>query len=117
VIYQYTKHRRYENRPDDGLFDIGAFEYSTGGVVDEIKVKEKNRFVFSGIAKGTFHFILPETGYLRFYDSQGRLIYKTEKIAEEIYIWNGNDLASGVYFYIFGNQKNETRIGKLILLR
>uniref|UniRef100_A0A7C6AF17 Right-handed parallel beta-helix repeat-containing protein n=1 Tax=candidate division WOR-3 bacterium TaxID=2052148 RepID=A0A7C6AF17_UNCW3 len=117
VIYQYLKHRRYENRPDDGLFDIGAFEYSAGGVVDEIKVKEKKRFVFSRIAKGAFCFTLPETGYLMFYDSQGRLICKTEKIGEGIYIWNGNDLAPGVYFYIFSAQKNETRIGKLILLR
>jgi len=117
VLYQYIKHRRYENRPNDGLFDIGAFEYSAGGVVDEIKIREINRFVFAQIEKEVFRFTLPETGYLKFYDSQGRLIYNTGKIGKGIYIWNGNTLPPGVYFYIFSNQKNETRIGKLILLR
>ncbi|MEO0106771.1 MAG: right-handed parallel beta-helix repeat-containing protein [candidate division WOR-3 bacterium] len=32
VIYQYIRHCQHENRPYDGILDIGAFEYS-GGVL------------------------------------------------------------------------------------
>src|SRR5262245_3775627 len=31
VIRQYVKHQKTESRPNDGIFDIGAFEFSSGG--------------------------------------------------------------------------------------
>jgi PKD repeat protein len=35
VVRQYVKHHATEARPSDGVLDIGAFEYSSGGIVNQ----------------------------------------------------------------------------------
>lgn len=117
VIYQYIKHRQYENRPYDGVFDIGAFEYSSGGVVNEVKITNKKNFSVFQIKKNIFLFTVTNPGTLQFYDSQGKAVNKSIIINSERYIWNGNTLPSGVYFYRLSQSKGRARVGKLVVIK
>jgi len=119
VIYQYIKHHQYENRPNDGIFDIGAFEYSTGGVINEMEEQFKSEPLPTYIAKDMLRFSIQEPGrILRIYDCQGRIIHDSGKLNSETYRWNGDNLPTGVYFYIFKDPKIDFKIsGKIILIK
>ena len=49
VTLQYVKHRATEPRPSDGLFDIGAFEFGSGGPVNQPPVAALTATPTSGI--------------------------------------------------------------------
>ncbi|MGB9721288.1 MAG: T9SS type A sorting domain-containing protein [bacterium] len=116
VIYQYIKHRQYENRPNDAIFDIGAFEYSAGGVVKELNGGLRIDFMASHLTNSIVRFAFSESGVLRIYDSQGRMIHNSGKTQSESYTFDGSHLPTGVYFYIFNNSQKDIR-GKIILVK
>jgi len=115
VIYQYVKHQQYENGPYDGIFDIGAFEYSAGGVVEEDGARNKGEIVISSLltSRAIEFKSLKSGGGLRIYDAQGRII-QSVKIYDS-YRLNIENIPPGVYFYILS--PNKQRIGKIVLIR
>jgi hypothetical protein len=116
VIFQYKKHRQYENRPNDGIFDIGAFEYSTGGVVKETDAGAKKEFVYLSNIHKIVQFTITEPGVLKIYDSQGRSVHNSGKIDAGIYRWNCFCLPAGTYFYIFNSAGNKRKMGKIVFV-
>ncbi|MCX7994307.1 MAG: right-handed parallel beta-helix repeat-containing protein [candidate division WOR-3 bacterium] len=117
VIYQYVKHRLYESRPNDGIFDIGAFEYTSGGLVDEVTTRKINCLRVILIKKNVFQFVFFEPYTLKFYDSEGRIIYDAGRIDSDNYIWDGNRFPAGVYFFVCYTAKNSTNVGKVVLVK
>ncbi len=116
VIFQYKKHRQYENRPNDGIFDIGAFEYSTGGMVKETDAGIKKEFVCLNNIHKIVQFTITEPGVLKIYDLQGRSVHNSGKINTGIYRWNCFCLPAGAYFYIFNSAGNKRKMGKIVFL-
>ncbi len=117
VIYQYVKHWHRENRPNDGIFDIGAFEYASGGVVNESNTEYRIDFFVMVVKKNVFHFFLPEPGILKLYDSQGREIYCANRLNAGKFNWDCTLLPAGVYFYAYNSSKNYTKVGKVVLVK
>ncbi|MGQ9465183.1 MAG: hypothetical protein ACUVQ4_05700, partial [bacterium] len=119
VIYQYIKHCQYENRPADGAFDIGAFEYNSGGVVHEIDARIKLGLLPLYIINKTVQFLIPKQGInLYIYDCRGVLIHYKENINKQIYRWNTSNQTAGVYFYILKTCEGKLyKRGKLVLVK
>ncbi|MEO0276177.1 MAG: T9SS type A sorting domain-containing protein [candidate division WOR-3 bacterium] len=115
VLYQYVKHRSYEIRPYDGIFDIGAYEYSPSSVSEKSKINNKECIVFTN-HKGIIFYNLPENALIETFDLTGRLVFKLEKIKNKIYIIPLNKINSGIYFYTITLQ-NFHKKGKIYVLK
>ncbi|MEO0127691.1 MAG: right-handed parallel beta-helix repeat-containing protein [candidate division WOR-3 bacterium] len=117
VVYQYVKHPYCENRPYDGIFDIGAFEYASGGIEDKICNKIRGSVAVVLLKKNTFQFFLNMPGVLKFYDSSGRIVYNAGQINSNKYVWNGNFLPMGVYLYRFNTAQGDNKMGKIVIVK
>lgn len=119
VIYQYIKHRQYENRPFDGIFDIGAFEYNLGGVVNELDARIRPGLSPTYIINKNLQFSIPAGNIvLSIYNSQGELIHNSKKLNGQKSTWENKHLSAGVYFYILKNLNGEVlNCGKIIILK
>ncbi len=119
VIYQYVKHRYGEPRPNDGTFDIGAFEYSPIGIINEYKEKLVREADYDFITSSIVQFVFPEPEMmLRIYDCQGNIVYESNKLAAGRWVWNVHNLSTGVYFYLIQGKASGRRIsGKIVLVR
>lgn len=98
VVYQYVKHRSYEIRPYDGIFDIGAYEYNPGFVSEKSKIYNKECIVFLS-NKGIIFYNLPKNALIEIFDLTGRSVFKTGIIKNKIYIISLKKINSGIYFY------------------
>ncbi|MEO0136476.1 MAG: right-handed parallel beta-helix repeat-containing protein [candidate division WOR-3 bacterium] len=117
VVYQYVKHRQIENRPYDGVLDIGAFEYTSGGVVHEDTIKNRKVFWITPIYRHSLRFFLKEPGVVKFYDVQGRMVFQTGRLIPGEYDWETAYLPVGVYFYLFDGSKGNKELGKIVFVR
>lgn len=116
VVYQYVKHQQYENRPYDGLFDIGAYEYLAGGLVDENQQKSNSKLIIVRQQGAVIFKNLPQNASIKIFDICGRIILSTGYLDSKIYKWHIEKTAPGVYFYIV-NSSNKLIKGKLVILK
>ncbi|MCK4545659.1 T9SS type A sorting domain-containing protein [candidate division WOR-3 bacterium] len=115
VNYQYIKHCQHENRPFDDSIDIGAFEYGTGGIVNNsIKIYPNPCKVYMGHNSIMFN-NLSSNDIIKIYNITGKLVHNSGNLTNNKYRWSVNDILSGVYFYkIVGNNK---ATGKIVVIR
>lgn len=110
VILQYIKHCQYENRPYNGIFDIGSFEYYNTGLAEinkeiinsPIIYRENNLIIFNDIA-----------GEIKIFDISGKLIlnYTTNNTFK----WSINNIPNGIYFYLI--ESNQKYQGKIFIVK
>ncbi len=114
VVYQYIKHQRYENRPYDGIFDIGAFEYAEGGMIEDKKLSKPQVKILVIVGKKTISFQnLPRNSSISIFDCTGRLV-KSAYVSEDRYEWHWEGVAKGIYFYKIASSAGVIR-DKLVL--
>jgi len=107
-VRQYVKHQSHMARPDDGLRDIGAYEYAVpGGVPDAGGLAPPILSVFPNPSRGPVTIQLaagPLTqSPLWIFDMQGRLVARVEATAARRWTWKPNaGTAPGVYFARLG---------------
>jgi hypothetical protein len=114
VIYQYVKHRSYENRPNDGIFDIGAFEHSLYFIKERRKLHNSNLSTIFN-RKSIYLLNLPQNAWLNIYDPVGRRIVKIfiPKRENKIFFKPSREK---VYFYIINSKEHYIK-GKIIILK
>lgn len=119
VIYQYIKHRQYESRPNDGIFDIGAFEYTVGGVVNEFDAGIKSELLPTYIINKNFQFPIPSGDIvINIYNCRGELIHSSKILNGQKYTWNSKNLSAGVYFYFLKNLNSKFQShGKIVIVK
>ena len=115
VINQYVKHCQSEERPCDGYFDIGAFEYGDTGIMEEAGepgipylpyvYKEGDFIVFEKMKTGN---------EIRIYDISGKLIHNSGEISSDTYTWNMDNVSEGLYLYFIKGTGTVT--GKFIIV-
>lgn len=114
VIFQYIKHCQKENRPYDGIFDIGSYEYQSTGVSENnvffnskspLIYREENYIIFKKLSSGNV---------IKMYDISGKLLHNSENIINDTYRWNISNIKSGIYFYFI--EGIERISGKIIIL-
>lgn len=119
VMRQYIKHCQDEERPSDGIFDIGAFEFEQGGVeTDSLAYVCPNPCrVFMGYNLVTFGDLNPGC-VIEIYDMSGRMVHHSGDLSETAYHWDVNEVSAGVYFYIIGYLEESVKSkGKLVIIR
>jgi hypothetical protein len=116
VIRQYIKHCQDEERPSDGIFDIGAFEFEQGGVeTDSLAyVCPSPCRICRGVSFITFG-DLSSGDTIKVYDITGKLIHNSGRTTGDTHRWNVNEIPSGLYFYTV-NRENKLK-GKLVIIR
>ena len=96
--------------------DIGAYEYQQGGVKEDstIQVYPNPCKVYMGETFIIFD-NLNVGNIIKVFDISGKIIHNSENITSDTYIWNVNNMSSGIYFYkIAGSNKAS---GKIVIIR
>jgi len=116
LLSHYVKHCQSEARPEDGIFDIGAYEYQSTGIGDEesesgtvhtLKVLRDGEYiVFSGLQPGST---------LKLFDISGRLLHSSGETGGDEYRWNSNGIPNGMYIFLL--VAGETIPGRFIHVR
>jgi len=104
------------SRPFGGGYDIGAYEYNPSGsnIPDEVIenpckiVIRENEVVFD---------ILDPNQTIEIFDVKGVSIHKSSNLINPTYIYNIEDLPSGIYFWHVNNGQGSQVKGKIIIAR
>ncbi len=119
VIRQYIKHCQDEERPSDGVFDIGACEYQQGGVEEyPVNVYPNPCRVYMGENTITFLGDLSSGDNIKVFDMSGRIVHDSGNLLEATYQWNISDIPSGVYFFVVKSSDDQRKTsGKIAVIR
>ncbi len=120
VIYQYVKHCYGEPRPNNGIFDIGAFEYNPIGIINNHdKILLCKPYCHDFVTDGILQFALPENEMtIKIYNCEGNIVYQLTLIDKKTFLWDARNYSSGVYFYVISSNANRLiSCGKIILVK